>query len=286
MADPDANYETPALSLSADAPGISVDFNPQDFDDLIRGKGVKFVHFSAIRCPVGFNTMTDPRRTHPDHEGCSNGYLYSKEGCITAAMLGNSNKKEKLEAGQIDASNATVEVPRFYDDCPTKFCYVSPLDRLYLYDNHIQVPFWELVEYNNTGIDRLKYPATQVFKLIDSAGNSYQQGKDFDLKSGRIHWLEAGRRPQWKTEDNGESHGQVYSIRYLHKPFWYITRMDKEIRLAQVDGPNGREVIRMPQQVSVMREHFFESAEQDADSKVQNDGRQMIGVPQGQTGGR
>ena len=56
---------------------ISVSFDPDAFDDALRAQGVQYVHWRAMRCPVGLTDRYSERRVHDDHSGCSNGHTVS-----------------------------------------------------------------------------------------------------------------------------------------------------------------------------------------------------------------
>ena len=184
-------------SFVTDLPSVMVSFDVEAFDQAIRSQGVRLIHFTALRCPVGLTDIGDNRRPHPDHAGCSNGFLYRKAGTVTALLLGNGNDPQLRDIGFVDGASFTSTFPLNYDDAciPAKPFYLAPFDRFYLDEEAITVPTWQLVQCNEAGIDRTNFPIVEVEDLIDSRGESYEQCKDYEIENGQIVWLSSGRRP-------------------------------------------------------------------------------------------
>lgn len=248
------NGRSPVESLTMDLREVQVSFDADAFDAAIRSHGVQLVHYTALRCPVGMTDLDDNRRPHDDHAGCSNGYLYSKAGCIQSLLVGNQNKQDLRDIGFVDGASFTASFPRTYED-GCEF-YLAPFDRFYLNEEAITVPTWQLSRCNESGTERLAFPAVSVEHLVDARGDSYKQGQDFQLVNGQVNWLPAGKRP---INDLETGRGAVISIRYRYRPFWYCARLLHEIRVAQVESPinDDRKLIRMPQQALLNREFLF-----------------------------
>jgi hypothetical protein len=253
-------------------PAQAVSFDPEAFDGLIRNQGVQMLHFRSMRCPVG---MTDPddvmRRPHEHHADCSNGFIYTASGTITASFLGNGKDSHFNDYGRVDGSSAQITFPRTYDDKPTTRVEMCQFDRLYLKEESITVVNWHTYAAHVTGIDRLQFPVVHVFDLMDAHGKRYTQGLDFEVRGGQIHWLDGvgpGIDPVTKK-------GVVCSARYSYRPFWYIERMLHEVRVAQVEDEWGnRSLERMNQQAAVKREVWFEKEQRDAEAPTPNSPRQ------------
>lgn len=245
-------------SFVTDLPSVTVSFDVEAFDQAIRSQGVRLIHFTALRCPVGLVDIGDNRRPHADHAGCSNGFLYRKAGTITALLLGNGNDPQLRDIGFIDGASFTSTFPLFYDDAcvPAKPFYVAPFDRFYLDEEAITVPTWQLVRANEAGVDRTNFPIVEVEQLVDSRGEFYEQCKDFEITSGQITWLPGGRRP---LPDLSTGKGAVFSIRYRYRPFWYVSRLLHEIRITQAEDlmSSERKLTRMQQQCMLHREFLF-----------------------------
>ena len=260
-----------------------VEFDPQAFDDAIRAHGCSFIHWRGMRCPVGLVDQFDIRRPHDDHSGCSNGFIYTIAGKVTCLFTGNNMQPQVQETGVLDGSSVNVTLPRTYDDdgCPL---YIAPFDRLYLAEESIVVVDWHLQEVNITGIDKLNHPAVKVQDLMDSRGVRYTEGQDFEVRAGKIVWLEGGARP---IVDSDSESGPIYAIRYLYRPYWYVKRFEHEVRVAQVNDDQGiRRTIRMPQSISLIREYVFENEAHDPDAAMPDSARQVKGPRDGQVGPR
>lgn len=261
----------PDFTLSTNLPNVAIDFDVEAFDELLRSHGVQFTHHRGMRCPVGMIDPFDSRRPHEDHSGCSGGIIYTVAGKVTCSFGGNSMGTVQNEVGLLDQASVQATSPRFYDDKPQESVLFFPLDRLYLANEELVVPNWQLFEHSLDGRDRLNFPVAQVQDLMDSAGNRYQQGQDFDVVNGALVWK--GRRPD---ADSNTGRGLVCSIRYLYRPFWYVKTIPHELRVSQVQNPvtGDRELQRMPQMVVLQREYVYEKEERDEQAKDPDSSRQ------------
>ncbi|MDE2425696.1 MAG: hypothetical protein KGO96_07300 [Elusimicrobia bacterium] len=131
---------------------VSISFDPDAFQDLLKLYGVKFVHYTAKRCPIGLQDKFDNRRFH-DHQGCSNGFLYTKAGILTAFFSTNKMEAKLRDTGVIDDSTAVLSVPVHYEDS-NKEVFISQYDRLVMLDLDAKVVNWQIVEHNQSGNDR------------------------------------------------------------------------------------------------------------------------------------
>lgn len=258
--------KAPANSLQMVFPqGVTVSFDIEEFDRQIRFHGTQFVHFRGMRCPVGIIDRSDLRQPHPDHAGCSNGFIYTRAGEVTCLFTSNGLQVRGMDAGVLDSSTVEITIPRKYDNCE-EHAFVVPYDRLYLKtpdgSKPLLVPNWELVERHATGYDRLMFPAREVTDLMDNKGDRFACGTDFEVTGdGQIHWL--GQNGPGLDPSTGK--GRVYSIRYLYQPFWYVLRLQHEIRLNQVDNivTGDRTVERFAQGCLIQREYVFHKNHQD-----------------------
>lgn len=252
--------EKPAQVYTTELPHAAISFDVDAFDHALRSHGVTFVHFRAMRCPVGMIDEHDIRRPHEDHSGCSNGFLYTKAGEITCLFTGNSNSPMQSDMGIADGSTVSVTLPRYYD-ASTVPVYIAPFDRLYLAEENIVVVNWQLFKHSLTTPDKLNFPVVTVQDLVDSKNQRYQPPDDFEVREGRIGWL-SNNRPGLDPETGN---GLVCSIRYTYRPYWYVKSLVHEVRVSQ--APNQitgtREVKRMPQAVVLQREYVFEKEDRD-----------------------
>ncbi|CAB4127170.1 hypothetical protein UFOVP75_73 [uncultured Caudovirales phage] len=265
----------------------TVSFDPTAFDNAISTQGVKVVHFRAMRCPVGMIDRYDNRRGDHNHVGCSNGFIYTRAGVLDLLFTGNGEGYQKTDVGFIDGSTAQVTAQRFYSNSQDDV-HVAPFDRLYLTEEHITVPTWQVFEANITGLDRLQFPVSEVQDLMDSTGKNYKQDIDFHISGGQIDWNGGRARPHFDTIQNK---GAICSVRYLYRPYWYVAHMNHQIRIAQVDDVvSGERVIkRMPQAFTIQREYIFEKDEVAPDeqsTKTEVPARRMPAPSSGSFGPR
>lgn len=250
--------------------GQTVSFDEEAFDSFIRSQGVELQHFRALKCPVGQIDRDDvTRRPHEDHEGCSNGFIYVEAGTITAIYQGNTKDSRMMDIGRMDAATVQVTFPRFYDKA-VDGCegdkipvLIAPYDRLYLKeDAGLEVVHWQDGQFHASGLDRLDFPVKRVSDLIDARGKRYKQDHDFTVVNGLIKWsLDSN-----PGIDPKSGKGVTYSIRYTYRPFFYISRMIHEVRVAQVqdDQSGDRVTMRMPQTALLQREYNFLSETSEA----------------------
>lgn len=250
--------EKPGQVFSTDLPNEAISFDVEAFDSLLRSQGVTFVHYRAMRCPVGMIDEFDTRRPHEDHSGCSNGFLYTRAGEITCLFTGNGTQATMSEVGIMDGSTVSVTLPRYYDGTETPL-YIAPFDRLYLAEERIVVPDWQLFRTNGQK-DKLNFLAVTVQDLVDSNNERYD-GRDFVVEAGRIAWI-GPRRPPF---DPQSGKGAVCSIRYVYRPYWYVKNLVHEVRVSQSENPytGERQIQRMPQAVVLQREYVFEKNDRD-----------------------
>lgn len=258
----------------------AVTFDIEEFDSFVRSQGIKLVHYRAMPCPVGKVDINDIRRPHEDHEGCSNGFIFIKSGLITCLFQGNTNSYQQLDIGLLDGSTVRCTAPRFYDDTQEEVS-ITPFDRFYLLDEAIVVPNWELVEAHITGKDRLKFPATSVSDIIDSKGKRYYPS-DYTIEKGQIAWNQ-GKGPGFDPYTNK---GLIYSTRYFYKPYWYVSRVLHQIRVAQTESLLERSVVRLPHEFMLTREYVSMNEDKDPDAKDPNSEKQVRGPRQMSLGPR
>jgi hypothetical protein len=256
-------------SVGTDNP--TVHFDVEGFDNLIDGHGMTFVHFRAMPCPVGKSDRYDVRKTHEDHSGCSNGFLYQYAGDVVAVATGNTRNKQLMDAGMINGSSMQVTPARHYVNKMTEEVVCAPFDRFYLKDNKAVVVHTQLFEANMSGMDRLNYPVVSVEHLIDSNGVTYQQNADFTIEKGQIKWVGMNR----PAMDPANSKGQVCSVRYRYIPYWYVDRILHEIRVVKAYDEATQQIStqRMPYAIVLQRENAFEGTERH-DEKAPESTRQ------------
>ncbi len=257
----------PADNFKISIPGGSaVEFDVQALDNLTKSQGVLLEHWRAMRCPVGVIDRYDSlRRPHEHHENCSNGMIYTKAGTFQGTFTGNGLSNKGDPTGSLDSSTATIIVPRFYtneDGTDGERIFPAPYDRFFYADVNVVVSNWEVMEAHATGTERLSFPATKVFELVDARGVRYSEG-DYQLVNGNIVWQ--GQNQPGQDVEAGR--GRVYSLRYLYRPFWYVARMMHEVRVTSITSNDGERVTEMIQKlVSVQREYIYLNEENDSNA--------------------
>jgi len=267
--------------IYSDLPSVDVAFDIEAFNEIIRSQGVKLVHYRAMRCPVGMTQMDDIRRPHPHHEGCFNGFMYEKVGCITALFTSNNKKKSLEDVGFVDFSSVQSTFPQNYDESEEKFV-VAPFDRFYLDESETKVVMWQLFQHHESGLDRMKYPVECVHgPIVDARGEKYHENQDFTVKNGVIQW--GSRRPGSEVDTGpgggngfGTDTGVVCSIRYTYKPYWYVGTIPHEIRVAQVQDGFDRKAVRAPQMCVLHREYTSQTIEQQAEVSASEELRKVM----------
>lgn len=274
----------PANSEVIQMPSSAVSFDADAFNEFINTQGVRLVHWKALRCPVGMTDVDDNRRPHPDHEGCSNGFIYFKAGIVTAGVSSNGNDQVSQDLGLMENSTFVATFPQFYDGTQEAIA-IAKFDRFYLDESEpearILVPTWHLQTAHESRMDKLYYPAEKVEKLVDYRGNEYFEGKDFCIEQGQIKW-----KGNWPGIQLDTNRGAIYSIRYHYRPYWYCARMLHEIRVAQIETYEGRTLKRLPQQCVIAREYTFHNQQADSQAKNPEDPRQVSSPEDGGWGPR
>jgi hypothetical protein len=270
-------------SFQMNHPKDNVFLDVDYIDTTIEGHGVKFIHYRAIPCPVGLGDRYDIRKTHSDHAGCSNGFLYEKAGEVLCAFTGNGKNQQFTDVGMLGEASAQVTVPRYYANTDKEEVLLSPMDRLYLAENSARVVHFQKFEHNQTGMDRTSYPILEVETLIDSDGRRYNSSQ-FTIIDGQINWT-SNVRPGM---DPATNKGQVCSIRYRYVPYWYVSRILHEIRLVRASDPTyeANTVQRAPYQVVLEREYMFENEQNDVRAPKPDSPRQAVAPRSGTFGPR
>ena len=260
--------------VGTELPSVDVSFDFEAFNEAIRSQGAKLVHYRAQRCPVGMTDLNDSRRPHPHHEGCFNGFIYTKAGCITGMMTGNTKKKDMESVGFVDFSSIQTTFPTTYDDSDDKIV-LAPFDRFFLAENETKVVQWQLFQTHESGVDRFKYAIECVEgDIVDFRGERYRSNEDFIVTpEGLLKWI--GRRPGPEIDVGpgmgngfGTDRGAVCSIRYTYRPYWYVGNIPHEIRIIQVQAGFDRLATRGPQMCVLHREYVSQSPEQGADQNL------------------
>jgi len=258
-------------------PDDAVQLDAAAFDNLVHNQGVRMVHHRAVKCPIGLRDEHDVRRSHDDHSGCSNGFIYKPVGNVTVVFTSNSTDPRKLEQGFYDGSTVAVTFPRYYDSNPDKRILVRPFDRFYLDESSysedkkletITSAIWDVTHRRNDGLaDRCEFPIVRIHHLIDAEGQEWHEPSYSIGPQGAIVWAEGA----------GPKLGTVYSVWYEYKPFWYCDRLVHEIRVTPVPDYMDGKVVRMERLAfgAILQREYVYRNQQNDDKSPSNRGRKQ-----------
>jgi hypothetical protein len=225
---------------------MQVAMNPQAFEDLIKGKGIRMIHSRPLPCP---NIKDIHAGDHsPACDMCHNGTLYYGEKEFIGAFFSNSNDRQFQIQGQWDYENVTICIPITYEDG-------TDMD-VQLYDQIsvktvTPVRYYQRVEHSQSGIDRLQFPAVKVDQLMDATGKQYYAGIDFEIEEGNIKWT-TQNRPGY---DLSIERGVIYSVNYYCEPIFTIISLPHQFRTTQTIGADGKPyATRFPQLASCRKD--------------------------------
>lgn len=243
-------------------------------DQFVTSLGVDFYHYSAMPSPIGMKEKGDYRKSDTLDTISSNGMIYTKVGCFTATMVGNSRSQSRAEGGFVDQSTSRLVMPRFYnkqgEQANADRIYMAPGDRVYIADPNADdlVPNYQRMEFVADRDNRPMFPICKMQSIIDSLGNSFREGIDYEITlQGDIRWLSGGQNPGHDT-DNGK--GRVYAIRYLYKAHWYIIQLPNEVRITNTTDGEVRQPQRMANHVVIQREYVYRSSQNDSSESNNN----------------
>lgn len=283
-----SGFPRPTVTLRQQYPrGEAHAMDVQAFEEAIQTQGVLMTHQRAMGCPYGMTDVDDHvRRVHPQHEGCSSGFVYKEIGKVWALFTGNTGDSQTLDVGGFDGSNVNATLDRYYADehSPrSRELFVSPFDRFFVADEAILWPNWERVQHQPNGIDRIRWPASRVEHCIDSRLEEYKLGIHFDVKGNKLSW----RMNEGPGIDPDTGMGRVYTIWYLYRPYWYVRSLSHANRIVQTENEatGERYIARMPIGVSLVRERIFEDQQNEAVGDKPNE-RAEFGPADGSFGPR
>ena len=242
----------------------SVAFDVDVLDATIEAHGIRMEHQRVLYNPAGLIDKYDSRRPDVEIDSESlNGLTYIKAGWFKCLLLGNTKETRAMEGGTLNSARAQMTPKRFYEKeegGELERVYLAPFDRLYLDNENILVTRHELAVNHEDGLDRLNFPVVQVHVVVDSNGIQYGPN-DYCVENNCIKWV--GRRPG-VNPNTGK--GVVYSVRYLYRPFFYVSNLLHELRLAQHEDPiKGKSTIELPQSAIIVREYVYHTKQKDSE---------------------
>lgn len=206
-------------------------FNPQSFEKLIAEMGIRLVHARPIPSPRVKDIRGDD--LDPSDNQAENGFFYYGHKDFTGTFMSNSLDRRFNVNGTFDADQAVIVIPTKYGDGTEMDIQI--FDRIIAPD--LTVRYYQRVEHDQTGIDRLHFPAVKVDFIMDAHDRQYAEGVDFVVDNkGRIEWLQGGQRPGY---DPVSGSGIIYSVNYYCRPVFTVISLPHQLRATQTRGPGG-----------------------------------------------
>lgn len=237
------------------APGILPDpgLNAHHYGEMIKNRGILFMHTKAVPCPNVQDIESMIHVNHCEHPHCYNGMLQIQAKPVWGYFNNDQLNRLFEVQGEYNENIAIITMSDTYDDDGSQ-CDLAAFDRLEATADYTKRTY-ELVESSVSGVDRLKYYATQAHFAMSSSGKEFKEGADFVIQDGKVRWI-SKNRPGY---DQQAKRGEVYTISYYMKPIFYVHHVMKELRASQVEDPfTGEKVaVRLPQHVMVLRELLY-----------------------------
>jgi hypothetical protein len=257
---PPIGVQIPTITPAAPLQQQSFDLNRLDV--FVTSLGIDIMHYRGIPSPIGQNDRGSWRRNDGVDTISSNGMIYRYAGTFTATITSNTREEKRGPSGVVDPSEARLVMPRFYNteggtDNGDRI-YLAPGDRIYIADPNadVLVANSQKMDYEE-GIDNV--PMFPIVKLqdaiVDSKNITYNPNVDYVITSdGNIRWLPGGKNP---GIDTATGKGNIYSIVYLYRAYYYVVSLPHELRITNVTVGSVRTPMRMPMHAIVMREYIF-----------------------------
>lgn len=260
MDKPDQRYPSYPTSTPSQMPALIPDSSIRgaNFDDLLRNRGIRFLHEKATPCPNIVNV--DNSAHEPDCNFCdNNGFLHYDPKEIFGIFSGNSIEKTFEAHGVWEIGTAVITFPTEYPD-GTQADFNS-FDKLTIPD--FTVRLWELKEYEPRpeDIQELRYPIENVdyvSSITDGVLKMYHKGADFNINDkGQIVWV-YGRTPSYNSSSG---HGEVLTWSFYARPVFLVVQSLRELRVTQEMIAGQKMAKRLPQQILVRRDFLPDKGE-------------------------
>jgi hypothetical protein len=213
------------------------------FDQLLKNRGVKFIHKRAMPCPN--MTDLDANNHLPNCPICdSNSFYYYDAREIIGIFSGNNMQKIFEASGVWELGSAAITFPTIYSD-GTQADF-SIYDRLEMPDHEVRL--WEQFSVSTSSLN-LRYSITasgvdKMIAVVNGSVVSYIQNTHYNITNGSIVWIE-GSQPANNT---------VVSVVYYANPVYNVVQLMHEQRITQelINGVKTNQ--RLPQAVLVKRD--------------------------------
>ena len=237
--------------------------NPDGFQQILEQQGVPMVVARAVPCA---NMKDLEGVSHPPKcEFCLNGYRYYGAQKFIGAFTSNNSSMNFESQGSILVDMAQVIIPN--EDAQGRPLNLNYFDRIQVEGTDAR--YWQRVQHNQSGIDRLQFPAKSVELLYDNE-REYVYGVDFQISpKGFIEWI-GDKRPGY---DPMLDQGGIYSVVYYASAVYTVVSIPSAITTVQVQGPAGpgteNTQKRLPYMVTARREFIAHNSKLGINDKLQ-----------------
>lgn len=224
-----------------------VDFNPQDFNDIIQQKGYNLQWEQSVICPC-IDLAT--KRGVSGCPQCNEKGRYYFQTTKIKGIITRQNKEVQIgdALGVLEPGDAYLTVPASIQ--LTEFDRIINLDSIAVYS--------EVVIHSETQEDALRYPpiGNVIGAFIQPTRHSnivtLKQNVDFTIDSmGVITWISAVNKPKDNTG---------VSFRYNRHPSWIVLNTPNYIRDTLVLNGNPTDTFTaMPIRVQIRLEQFSDA---------------------------
>jgi hypothetical protein len=222
----------------------AVNFNTQDFDDLIHRQGVRVKVFRTSFCP---NVKSIDGGEHEiDCPICHGTGFVDRYPLSTWAFLQTIELDKK------------VFVEGLYDGNSMRGTFMQGVELQYFTMVELEdftEAFFERIKRQDGQVDVLRYPGIRVNLVIDKHGKEYYEGSDFKLDpNGNISWCD-GRQPD---------RGMIYSINYNTKIRFRAIKAMHNNRFVQINpsGDANGELVKVSEQWLLQKEYLISRKDQ------------------------
>ena len=228
-----------------DSPESRVNLNPDDFEKLIKQKGVYMKVFRTTYCP---NVKSiDGAEHNIDCDMCNGSGWLDKFPLKVRAFIQSQNNEKTIQLnGYVDDNEVMVTFP-----IGIEVQYFNLVELIDFTDIYIQ-----RVARSQGSIDHLKYSAKRMNLVIDANDKEYDEGTDFCLTElGHIKW-KTGKGPAPET---------IYSVHYEALVQYRATKAVHVNRFTQVTTDQGQAHMKMPEQWMCTKEFLVRRKDGNTD---------------------
>lgn len=198
-------------------PGIG-SFNPQLTNNLLETKAIEAYHYRSLPNPQRETEIgpVDPSTQVSNQRG----FIYYNPRKL-GVVPQNISLEGRLQLQALyDVGRIVLNVTGQYSCGDKEQVQIRPFDIIML-NPTLTTMTGQLFEYNPTGPQKLVHKVLGVDILVDSDLIVYNEGVDYAVSGGLIHWL-SGKRPR---------DGAVMSCTYYMNPVYIVENVPHNLRI-------------------------------------------------------